>query len=187
MCIRDRTLTEKITLAVGTSSETVTVSASAIGQMIQSSSTELGTLLDQQALHELPLNGRNFTELLILQPGVSPVNTAQGGNGIGSADGGNIGIPNTIVYRPAVNGAGNRSNAFYMDGIIDTDDRGGGWSVPPITDTVQEVKLQGHNDDPQYGNVLGAVVNIVTKSGTNDPVSYTHLDVYKRQELDFAH
>ena len=164
----NQTLTEKITLAVGTSSETVTVSASAIGQMIQSSSTELGTLLDQQALHELPLNGRNFTELLILQPGVSPVNTAQGGNGIGSADGGNIGIPNTIVYRPAVNGAGNRSNAFYMDGIIDTDDRGGGWSVPPITDTVQEVKLQGHNDDPQYGNVLGAVVNIVTKSGTND-------------------
>jgi Carboxypeptidase regulatory-like domain/TonB dependent receptor len=163
----NQTLTEKLTLEVGSVSETVTVSASSIDQMIQSSSTELGTLLDQEALHELPLNGRNFTELLILQPGVGSINTAQGGNGIGSADGGNIGIPNTTVYRPAVNGAGNRSNAFYMDGIIDTDDRGGGWSVPPIDDTIQEVKLQGHNDDPQYGNVLGAVVNIVTKSGTN--------------------
>ncbi|HEY6467060.1 MAG TPA: TonB-dependent receptor [Candidatus Acidoferrales bacterium] len=163
----NQTLTQNITLEVGAVSETVTVSSSSIAQMIQSSSTELGTLLDQQALQELPLNGRNFTALLILQPGVGSINTAQGGNGIGSADGGNIGIPNTVVYRPAVNGAGNRSNAFYMDGIIDTDDRGGGWSVPPIDDTIQEVKLQGHNDDPQYGNVLGAVVNIVTKSGTN--------------------
>jgi hypothetical protein len=163
----NQTLSQTLTLDVGSVSETVTVSASSINQMIQSSSTELGTILDEQALHELPLNGRNFTELLILQPGVSPVNTAQGGNGIGSADGGNIGIPNTTVYRPAVNGAGNRSNAYYMDGIIDTDDRGGGWSVPPIADTIQEVKLQGHNDDPQYGNVLGAVVNIVTKGGTD--------------------
>ncbi len=163
----NQTLTEKLTMDVGSVTETVTVSASSINQMIQSSSTELGTLLDQQAMQDLPLNGRNFTELLVLQPGVGSINTAQGGNGIGSADGGNIGIPNTVVYRPAVNGAGNRSNAFYMDGIIDTDDRGGGWSVPPIADSIQEVKLQSHNDDPQYGNVLGAVVNIVTKSGTN--------------------
>ena len=118
-------------------------------------------------MHELPLNGRNFTELLILQPGVNPVNTAQGGNGVGGADGGNIGIPNAVVYRPSVNGAGNRSNAFYMDGIINTDDRGGGWAIQPIADTIQEFKVQSHNNDAQYGNVLGAVVNIVTKSGTN--------------------
>ncbi len=66
-----------------------------------------------------------------------------------------------------MNGAGNRSNAFYMDGIINTDDRGGGWAVQPIADTIQEFKVQSHNNDAQYGNVLGAVVNIVTKSGTN--------------------
>ncbi len=51
-----------------------------------------------------------------------------------------------------------------MDGIINTDDRGGGWAVPPIADTIQEFKVQSHNNDAQYGNVLGAVVNIVTKS-----------------------
>ena len=72
-----------------------------------------------------------------------------------------------MVYRPSVNGAGNRSNAFYLDGIIDTDDRGGGWAIQPIADTIQEFKVQSHNNDAQYGNVLGAVVNIVTKSGTN--------------------
>ena len=76
-------------------------------------------------------------------------------------------FPNAVVYRPSVNGAGNRSNAFYLDGIINTDNRGGGWAVQPIADTIQEFKVQSHNNDAQYGNVLGAVVNVVTKSGTN--------------------
>src|SRR5579872_2315113 len=163
----NQTLTQRITMEVGSTSETVTVNAESVGVMVQRSSTELGTIMDEKMIHELPMNGRNFTALLILQPGVNPMNTAQGGNGIGSADGGNIGIPNSVVYRPSVNGAGNRSNAWYMDGIINTDDRGGGWSIPPIIDTVQEYKVQSHNNDSQYGNVLGSVVNIVTKSGTN--------------------
>jgi hypothetical protein len=163
----NQTLTQTIKLQLGSSTETVTVDANSIGVMLQRASTELGTTIDEQMMHDLPLNGRNFTELLITQPGVNPVNTAQGGNGIGSADGGNIAIPNAVVYRPSVNGAGNRSNAFYMDGIIDTDDRGGGWAVPPIADTIQEFTVQSHNNDAQYGNVLGSVVNIVTKSGTN--------------------
>jgi hypothetical protein len=111
---------------VGSSTETVTVSAESVGLMLQRATTELGSIIDEQMMHELPLNGRNFTALLIIQPGVNPVNTAQGGNGIGSADGGNIGIPNAVVYRPSVNGAGNRSSASYLDGIINTDDRGGG-------------------------------------------------------------
>ncbi len=163
----NQTLTQTITLQLGSSADTITVSADSVAVMIQRSTTEMGTTIDEQAMHELPLNGRNFTQLLILQPGVNPVNTAQGGNGIGSADGGNLGIPNAVVYRPSVNGAGNRSNAYYMDGIINTDDRGGGWAIQPIADTIQEFKVQSHNNDAQYGNVLGSVVNIVTKSGTN--------------------
>lgn len=164
----NQTLTQTIALQVGATSDTVTISAESIGVMLQRSSTELGTTIDEQMVHELPLNGRNFTQLLILQPGVNPVNTAQGGNGTGSADGGNIAIPGSVIYRPSVNGAGNRSNAWYMDGIINTDDRGGGWAIPPIADTIQEFKVQSHNNEAQYGNVLGSVVNIITKSGTNE-------------------
>ena len=163
----NQTLTQTITLEVGSTTESITVNADAVGVMIQRASTELGTTLDEHAVHDLPLNGRNFTELLILQPGVNPVNTAQGGNGVGSADGGNIAIPGSTIYRPSVNGAGNRSNAYYLDGIINTDDRGGAWAIPPIADTIQEFKVQSHNNDAQYGNVLGSVVNVVTKSGTN--------------------
>jgi len=167
----NQTLNEKLQMEVGAASETVEVSASSIGALIQSASTELGTTIDEKQMDELPLNGRSFTQLLILQPGVNPLNTSQGnthGNSnIGNVDGGNIGIPGSVVFKPSVNGAGNRSNSWYMDGIINTDDRGGAWAIPPIADTIQEYKVQSHNNDAQYGNVVGAVVNIVTKSGTN--------------------
>lgn len=169
----NQTLTESIRLEVGATSETITVSADAIGVMVQRSTTELGTTFDEQLVHELPLNGRNFTQLMILQPGVNPMDTSQGNsNGNtgagGNPDGGNISIPGSTVYKVSANGAPNRSNMYYMDGIINTDDRGGGWAVPPIADTIQEFKVQSHNNDAQYGNVLGSVVNIVTKSGTNN-------------------
>ncbi|HUK17781.1 MAG TPA: TonB-dependent receptor [Bryobacteraceae bacterium] len=169
----NQTLTQKITMEVGATSETVEVSADSVTVMVQRASTELGTTFDETMVHELPLNGRNFTQLMILQPGVNPVDTSQGnssgktGAG-GNPDGGNISIPGSIVYKVSANGAGNRSNMYYMDGIINTDDRGGGWSVPPIADTIQEFKVQSHNNDTEYGNVLGSVVNIVTKSGTNN-------------------
>ena len=85
-------------------------------------------------VHELPMNGRNFSELLILQPGVNPMDTSQGNSSgrtdAGGADGGNIAIPGSTIFKVSVNGQGNRSNAYYMDGIINTDDRGGGWSHP---------------------------------------------------------
>ena len=74
----NQTLTENITLQVGASTETVTVSADSVGVMVQRASTELGTTIDEQMVHELPLNGRNFTELLILQPGVNPAEYVAG-------------------------------------------------------------------------------------------------------------
>ena len=167
----NQTLTQTITLSVGSSTETVTISADAVDVMVQRSSTELGTTISEAMVHELPMNGRNFSELLILQPGVNPMDTSQGNSSgrtnAGGADGGNIAIPGSTIFKVSVNGQGNRSNAYYMDGIVNTDDRGGGWSVPPIADTIQELKVQSHNNDVQYANVLGAVVNIVTKSGTN--------------------
>src|SRR5215472_15022497 len=168
----NQTLTQTITLALGSSTETVTISAEAMDVMVQRSSTELGTTITETMVHEVPMNGRNFSELLVLQPGVNPMDTSQGNSSgrtnAGGEDGGNIAIPGSTIFKVSVNGQGNRSNAYYMDGIINTDDRGGGWSVPPIADTIQEFKVQSHNNDAQYGNVLGSVVNIITKSGTNE-------------------
>src|SRR6266404_336547 len=69
--------TEDVSLQLGQVTVNVTVSAQA--ELIQRSSAELGTVIQQEAVEDLPLNGRNFTQLLSLTPGATPVNTAQGG------------------------------------------------------------------------------------------------------------
>src|SRR5215472_15253705 len=98
----NQTLTQTITLAVGSSTETVTINAEAVDVMVQRSSTELGTTITEQMVHELPMNGRNFSELLILQPGVNPMDTSQGNSSgrtnAGGADGGNIAIPGSTIF-----------------------------------------------------------------------------------------
>ena len=104
----NQTLTENLTLDVGSVNETVTVSAEA--PLVQQSSTTLGTVISEQAVKELPLNGRNFTQLMILTPGANPVSTAQG-SGISFQDAGVTGIPGTQFFKPSLHGQPNRSHA----------------------------------------------------------------------------
>lgn len=162
----NQTLTQDIHLQVGSVTESVTVSTQA--PLLQTSSAELGTVIAERAVQELPLNGRNFTQLLILTPGITPVSTAQGSVGVSATDAGITAIPGTQFYKPAVNGQGNRENLFYLDGIINTDFRGAIYGVLPILDTMNEFKVQSHNDQAEYGGTLGGVVNVATKSGTNN-------------------
>src|SRR5580704_845670 len=157
--------TQDFNLHVGSQSQTVDVMASA--ELLQASSTELGTVVEQRAVSDLPLNGRSFTTLLTLAPGANPVNQSQNG-GVGySATFGSAGIPGSTYTFPSVQGQWNRENLWYIDGIINGSAMGGSYDVPPIIDTIQEFKVQSHNDQSEYGGVLGGVVNLVTKSGTN--------------------
>ncbi|HZY71524.1 MAG TPA: carboxypeptidase-like regulatory domain-containing protein [Edaphobacter sp.] len=152
-------------MSVGQVSETVNVSASA--ELLQASSTEMGTVVEERTVNELPLNGRNFTSLLTLAPGVNAVNYSQ----IKSLDYGAglsaPGLPTATLVSPSVQGQWNRENVYYLDGIINTSAMGGSYDVPPIVDVIQEFKVQSHNDVAEFGGVLGGVVNMVTKSGTN--------------------
>ncbi|MBV9083698.1 MAG: carboxypeptidase regulatory-like domain-containing protein, partial [Acidobacteriaceae bacterium] len=161
----NQALTENVTLDVGAVSETVTVSAEA--PILQTSSSNLGTVISEQAVKELPLNGRNFTQLMILTPGANPVSTAQG-SGVSTTDAGVTAIPGTQFFKPSLHGQQNRSVLYYLDGIINTDFRGSIYGVLPIVDTVQEFKVQSHNEKTEYGGVLGGVVNLASKSGTNE-------------------
>jgi hypothetical protein len=160
----NQTLTQNMVLDVGSLSETVTVTAEA--PLLQQSSAELGTVISEEAVRELPLNGRNFTQLMILTPGANPVSTAQG-SGVGFQDAGLTGIPGTNFFKPSLHGQQNRSVLYYMDGIINTDFRGSVYGVLPIIDAVEEFKVQSHNEKTEYGGVLGGVVNLASKSGTN--------------------
>jgi len=90
----------------------------------------------------LPLNGRNFTQLLNLTPGVSTVNVSQNSATSGGVWSNPIG---TFSY-PSVNGQTNRSNLFLLDGINDQGSFGSTYAIPPIVDDIQEFKVQSHND-----------------------------------------
>jgi hypothetical protein len=150
--------TYDFTLPVGNVQQEVTVQAKAAA--LQTANAAIGTVVATQEVNALPLNGRNFTEILSLTPGVSPVSTAQNAGGFQTSP---IG---SFVF-PAVNGQSNRSNYFMLDGIDDNEQTASTYSLAPTVDDVEEFKVQSHNDEAQFGGVLGGIVNVVTKSGTN--------------------
>ena len=148
-------------LQIGSTSSTVTVSA--IAPTLETATSELGTVVTPTQMNDLPLNGRNFTQLLLLAPGTVNLNTDQNSGGGGGWNGASIGQ----FSFPAVNGARNRSNMFILDGANDLNTLSGTYNYAPIVDGIQEFKSQGHNDLAEYGGAAGAQVSVVTKSGTN--------------------
>src|SRR4051794_913401 len=155
----NQTATINFDLRAGSLDTTVTISAAAV--QIETSTAELGTVIGSAEVNALPLNGRNFTEMLLLSPGVSPVNVT------GSAGFGGIGNPIGTVVLPSVNGQNNRSNMFLLDGINNYGSIRDTYAVQPTLDDIEEFKVQSHNDEAQFGQVLGGIINVVTKSGTN--------------------
>ena len=156
----NQSATQDFHLEVGSTTSEVTVQASSVA--VDSSSTELGTAIQTQEVTNLPLNGRNFTQLLALTPGVSPISTGQNAGGGGGWAGASIGA----YTFPSVNGQTNRSNMFLLDGFTDYAFIGN-YAVAPIIDAIQEFKVQSHNDSPAYGGSMGGIVNIVSQGGTN--------------------
>ena len=157
-----QTATFDFQLTVGAATSTVTVTAAA--PTLEFATSELGTVVSPQEMNDLPLNGRNFTELLTIMPGVANINTDQNSGGGGGWNGASIGQ----FSFPAVNGARNRSNMFILDGSNDLNTLSGTYNYAPIVDAIQEFKSQGHNDLAEYGGAAGATVSVVTKSGTNE-------------------
>ena len=69
---------------------------------------------------------------------------------------------------PSINGQTNRSNFFLTDGLNNQGAFSSTYAVPPIIDAIGEFKVNSHNDSAEFGGVLGGIVNVATKSGTND-------------------
>jgi hypothetical protein len=153
-----------VQLKVGQVTQTVEVSGGDLPQ-IETTSNDLGGVLTSQAVEDLPINGRDYTKLIFLNPGVA-------------------GSPDQITDSPgsfgefSMNGARGRSNNYLLDGTDMNDgyrndpaiNQGGVFAVPsailPIG-AVDEMKVLS-NFQPEYGRNAGAVVNIVTKSGSNN-------------------
>lgn len=144
-----------IKMAVGATQQTVTVSGGS--PLLETTNASLGTVIGPKETVDLPLNGRQFVQLLQLAPGTVPISVSQSATPA-------IGAGSTT---PSVNGGSNRSNLFYMDGIYATDPFFSTFSISPSIDALQEFKEQTHTDLAEFGGSIGSTINVDLKSGAN--------------------
>src|SRR6516162_10140436 len=148
-----------VTLDVGNVTETVEITANAV--QVQTENTQLGDVIESKKMLALPLNGRSYIDLLGLQAGVAPANSNQAIQQdrpvSGNLNPGNI----------SVNGQRETANAFLVNGGDVSEGRNLGAGLVPNLDSVEEFRLITNSFDAEYGKFSGAVMNAITKSGTN--------------------
>ncbi|MCC6263736.1 MAG: TonB-dependent receptor [Bryobacterales bacterium] len=155
--VNDR-LQLNITMVVGSLTESVTVSADAA--MVESTTGEVGRVVSGEQAQQLQLNGRNYTQLLSLLPGVSTNSRSNFdlAAGYGAA-----------VTNQSVNGGRTGTLSVYLDGSDNLATGGGGHSFVNLNpDAVAEVKVLTSNYSAEYGQSSGAVMNMALKSGTRE-------------------
>ncbi|MCZ2074934.1 MAG: TonB-dependent receptor [Bryobacterales bacterium] len=150
----DRTIRLSLELAI-TGSERVEVSG--VAETVDHDSNTLGQTVTERQITDLPLNGRNFTQLGLLQAGVVPLT-----NGLVSAGGS---IKATQAF--AVNGQRPESNNYLLDGVRNVNRMDGGFAIRTPIDALQEFRTLTHTAPPEYGSASGAAVSVVTRSGGN--------------------
>jgi len=151
----NETATVPVRLAVGAETQRIDVQADV--QLIQATVTSLGKTVSEREVLDLPLNGRNFTQLGLLQPGVVPLTPGLAEAGGSLRDG--------QAY--AVNGQRPESNNFLIDGANNFNGVDGGFVLKPPVDAITEFRILTHNANAEFGGSLGSTTNIITRSGTN--------------------
>ena len=155
-----------VALQVGAVSEQVEVMA--VAPLVASENASLGNVVDQKKIVELPLNGRGYLQLALMQPGVFA--PAQG---------------STIGFRGGFNVAGSTevSTQYILDGVGNNDEASNQPLHTPILDTVQEFRVLTGTYSAEYGRQSGGQVVVTTKSGTN-AFHGTAWDFYRNSVLD---
>ncbi|ABF39433.1 hypothetical protein Acid345_0428 [Candidatus Koribacter versatilis Ellin345] len=165
-------------LVVGAASEKVEVTSEAVH--VETQSTQMGEVITGKTMTAVPLNGRAFTDLLALQPGVSPYN---------SSDTGMAGVNDRPVDgglnsgNQSVNGQREASNGFMVNGSNVEEGKTNGAAIIPNLDSISEFRIITNNYDAEYGNYSGGQINVVTKSGTN-ALHGTVFDFLRNTSLD---
>jgi hypothetical protein len=148
-----------VTLEVGTVSEAVTIEARS--PLVQTSSSELGTTVNEEQIKTLPLNGRNFVSLTRTIPGV-----------VRGIPGANIDGAGSLAWRASAsfsaNGLRPRDNSYILDGVDNNETWLQTVVIFPSVDALEEFKLQTSTYSAEFGRSLGGVVNLQIKSGTNN-------------------
>jgi outer membrane receptor protein involved in Fe transport len=129
---------------------------------VDTASATVGKVMDETRIEDLPLNGRNFMQLAVLQPGVVPPVP-----GISSQGAGTTNTPGGTSVNFEVNGARLTSNNYLLDGVNNTEPYTGGAMIVPSIDAIQEFRILTNMYAAEYGRGGGSIVTILTKSGTN--------------------
>ncbi|HXY52930.1 MAG TPA: carboxypeptidase regulatory-like domain-containing protein [Terriglobales bacterium] len=151
-----------VVLEVGTASERITVESNAA--RVETESTQMGDVITGKKMTAVPLNGRAYTDLLALQPGVSPY-TSTDTQTPGISDRSVDGFLNS--GNQSVNGQRETANGFMVNGSNVEEGKNNGAAIIPNLDSIEEFRIITNNFDAEYGNYSGGQVNVVTKSGTN--------------------
>jgi len=166
----DAALTIDVALELGQRSETVTITATAATTEIHvdTVATHLGELVTGSQMAALPLNGRSYTDLLPIQPGVIPATTLQPNSVIMAGVTGTLAPSGDLnPGNLSIDGQRESSNGFMVDGIDVQEHMNGGTSIVPNLDSIDQFRILTSTFDPEYGNYNGGMVTVVTKSGTD--------------------
>jgi len=160
---------QNMTLELAQRSEEVTVLDTVSEVHVETASTQLGDVVSGKQMTAVSLNGRSFTDLLALQPGIVPTTTQQPDSIVMA--GASVAIAPSGALNPgnqSISGQREDANGFMVNGGDVKELMNGGTSVVPNLDSIAEFRILTNNFDAEYGNYSGGVVNVVTKSGTND-------------------
>jgi Carboxypeptidase regulatory-like domain/TonB-dependent Receptor Plug Domain len=150
-----------IELQVGQVSETVTVTGEVA--QVETRSSDVTSLVTEKQVTELPLNGRNYAQLVTLVPGVSPVTQAGAGGAFGTRG---TGLDSHVDM--SVNGNQSNANLWTVDGVNNMDvGSNATLLVFPSIDSIKEFRVERNSFSAEYGQAQGAVINLITKGGSN--------------------
>jgi len=149
------------TLQVGQTTEKVVVNSDAVH--VETESTQTGEVIEGRKIVSVPLNGRAYTDLLALQPGVVP--SAYGNQAPDTQDRQPSGTLNP--GNQSINGQRESSNGFMVNGANVVEGKNNGAAIVPNLDSIEEFRIITNNFDAEYGNYSGGQINVATKSGKN--------------------
>lgn len=159
-------LQSDVSLQLGAVSDLVTVQANAV--QVDTESTQMGDVITGPVITAVGLNGRSYTDLLALQPGIVPMSTqtpdsvVMAGVTVAIAPSGDLNPGNQ-----SISGQREDANGFLVNGSDVKEEMNGGTSIIPNLDSIAEFRVLTNNFDAEFGNYSGGIVNVVTRSGAD--------------------
>jgi hypothetical protein len=164
-----QTASVDIALTLGQLSQQVVVTAG--DEVLQTQTTEVGTLLEASSIANLPLETRNYNQLTLLIPGSATISPASF----------NTGLKTFNAARPNLNGNREQANYYLLDGMENTEFVDNNVAYSPNVDAIQQMSIVTNNPSAELGQFLGGVISVGLKSGTNQ----YHGNVFEYLRNDF--